>query len=663
MVRTYGNIYLQDGLWHIKKAEPHICIKLKAIFPRYPKSATDFKFIDSPEVCHDLLWFMDRYPLSISDKDLKILTRQKKNHIADINELESILLPEYTPVPVHLKNGYTGRDYQIKGMEVYLKKKRILIGDDIGIGKTLIGILSMLHPETLPCICVLQTHLPGQWKSEIEKFTNLRVHLVKGTSPYNLPEADVYITKYSCLSGWTSVYAKRIFKSAIFDECQELRRCESNRYAAARVLSRNVNFCLGLSASPIYNYGNEIFNVIDALNEGSLGDKNEFLNEWIRWGDKKVQNPQALGTYLRENFLMLRRTRQEVGRELPPVNKIIHTVEYDADTVKEADEIATMLAIKVTSGTFVERGAAARDLDIFVRQQTGIAKARGVAEYCKILLENNEPIVLAAWHRECFAKGTQVIMFDGSLKNIEDVKVGDTLIGPDSQARNVLSLINGAGQLFKIIPTKGNPFICSENHILTLYKDGKYIKNTVSEYIKLSPRQQQKRLLYRSNAITFKNGTDIHEPWLLGYWLGNGNSSLNGITISSAEPEVYHEAEKIAKKYNLKINIFDNKLNSCCFYNFTSGRGGKWGRNKLLNVFKELGLDNNKHIPLIYKTSSISERKELLAGLIDSDGYVYKGACGASFVNKNKILVIDVAFICRSLGLAAYIKKRHDKQP
>ena len=134
-VRTYGTITLgRDGCWYINHAEPHICIKLKAIFNKLPKHAKEFKFIDSPENCHDLLWFMERYPLEINDVHLKMLKSQRENYISNINDLESILLPTYTPGSVKLKNGYSGRDYQIKGTEVYLKTKRILIGDDIGIG-------------------------------------------------------------------------------------------------------------------------------------------------------------------------------------------------------------------------------------------------------------------------------------------------------------------------------------------------------------------------------------------------------------------------------------------------------------------------------------------------------------------------------------------------
>ena len=59
-VRNYGKLYLSEDKkrWHIDKAEPHICLKLKAIFTKIRPTATQpFGFENTPEVCNDLLWF------------------------------------------------------------------------------------------------------------------------------------------------------------------------------------------------------------------------------------------------------------------------------------------------------------------------------------------------------------------------------------------------------------------------------------------------------------------------------------------------------------------------------------------------------------------------------------------------------------------------------
>lgn len=405
--KTYGRIHYDavNNLWVITEARPHVSLKLKAIFTGIAKNETvPFEFKHTPEKCNDLLWFLMRYPLEISPKDFDLLSDGKESYVQSVAEREAIMLPTYKPKPVDLKPGEAARDYQLRVADMHYLNQRMLLGDDVGLGKTLSGILTMLNPRSLPALVVVQTHLTRQWKAEIERFTTLNVHVIKGTQPYDLPEAEVYIIKYSCLNGWVDIFETGIFKGAIFDEVQELRRCESQRYRSAEILSNSVEFCLGMSATPVYNYGDEIFNILDLLKPGCLGERLDFLREWATQRGKNhiILDPDALGTYLRDNFLMLRRTRAEVGRELPQINRIIQVVGYDEGQAKKSEELARTLALRVLNGSFMERGQAARELDILLRQQTGVAKAREVANYVRIMLSNNEPVVLAGWHREVY---------------------------------------------------------------------------------------------------------------------------------------------------------------------------------------------------------------------------------------------------------------------
>ncbi len=452
MQRTYGKLYLSEDKkhWMINNAEPHVCIKLKAIFTKIHTGQTQpFKFIRTDETCRELLWFIDRYPMEITEGNLSLLKKGKKGHITSINELEAILLPDYIPLPITLNEPYEARHYQLSGKDIYLKCKRILIGDEIGLGKTLIGIISCLEKVTRPCVVTVQTHLPKQWKKAIEQFTDLKVHVIKGTKPYNLPTADIYITKYSCLAGWTNVFETSIFNSAIFDEIQELRHEGTGKYNGAMALSKNVDYVLGLSYTPIYNYGDETYNIFNIIKPDCLGYRDDFLREWTGYS-KLVKDPKALGAYLREQMLFLKRTRKEVGRELPPLNTIVHTVEYDSEEVEKAEHIAKQLAIKSTSGSFMERGQAARELDIYVRHYTGVAKAKGVSEYVKILLDNNIPIILAGWHRDVYEiwleelKDYNPVMYTGSESPKQKEESKRKFVDKETNLF-IISLRSGAG--------------------------------------------------------------------------------------------------------------------------------------------------------------------------------------------------------------------------
>lgn len=152
------------------------------------------------------------------------------------------------------------------------------------------------------------------------------------------------------------------------------------------MLSKEAAWRIGLTATPIYGYGAEIFNIMGFINDAVLGDYGDFSREYLTHTGK-LSDPKALGTYLREQYAFLRRTKADVGKELPAVNRIIDTVAYDEAEVRSIEDLARQLAIKATTGAFVERGNAARELDIMVRQATGVAKARHVADVVRILIE------------------------------------------------------------------------------------------------------------------------------------------------------------------------------------------------------------------------------------------------------------------------------------
>ena len=405
-IKTYGSIKFNGNGWLMEETAPFVCIRLKQLFPHIQKSSTaPFFFTKLPIMCFDIQWFISRYPMKISDEDQKMLDDGVLIYHDQQRSVEELFVPDYKPMLVGLINGHKARDYQLIAKELLEKKKRLLLGDEIGLGKTLSGILSATIPGSLPMLVVVQTHLPDQWRQEIEEFTNLDVHFVKVTKPYELPHADVYIFKYSCLSGWVDVLSTGQFKTCVFDEVQELRRTASNKYMAAKSISKAVTYCLGMSATPIYNYGDEIFNILNLINPGCLGKEYDFLREWTTpFGQNRhrVEDPISLGSYLKDNHLFLRRTRRDVGRELPQINRIVHYIDHDTKEAEDTIRLAKQIALRVLSGSFIERGRAARELDMFLRQQTGIAKARHAAAFVRLLIESGEAVVLAGWHRRVY---------------------------------------------------------------------------------------------------------------------------------------------------------------------------------------------------------------------------------------------------------------------
>lgn len=270
----------------------------------------------------------------------------------------------------------------------------------------------------------------------------------------------------------------------------------------------------------------------------------------------------------------------------------------------------------------------------------------------------------------CHAKGQGILMFDGSVKLVENIVVGDLLMGPDSTPRTVLSLARGRERMVDVVPTKGATFRVNRSHILTLVRqgavhvpgkrrdrrNGEIIDAMVSAVIDRWTRSQ--RALYRLIRAGVREFGGERSPldipaWVLGALLGDGGFSAEGAstTFTSIDPEVYEEV----KGYVLSIGCQWKRKGDGPDYLITNIPAIR--RNPLRTKMRALGLFpvkcHEKHIPQSYKTASWDDRRELLAGLIDTDGS-YNGCGGFDYVSKSERLARDVAFVARSLGLAAY---------
>jgi hypothetical protein len=403
--RTYGHLAFHDATsyWVITELEPQVAIRAKRIFPRLsPTQVGSYTFVDTDETRSELEWFLERYPLTVAPADRARLAEGRIRHERIRSEIDQVLTREWQPSgrPTALRPNKALKPNQARAVEVARRTGRLLIADDVGMGKTLAALAACM--DHLPMAICCEAHVSEQWQKEfISEFTTLSSHVIQSTKPYPLPDVDCYIFRYSNQWGWCDIAATGRFRSAIFDEVQNLRHGRGTQKGeAASVFANHAALRLGLSATPIYGYGGEIFNILDIIEPGILGTKDEFIREWCKYGDGSkliISNPQALGAHLRDLNIMIR----EVGGG-PPPNRIVVDVPYDEEAAAADEQLARTLAQKVLSGSFTERGQAARELDMMARHTTGVAKARHVAAYVKILLEAKTPIILGGWHRDVY---------------------------------------------------------------------------------------------------------------------------------------------------------------------------------------------------------------------------------------------------------------------
>jgi intein/homing endonuclease len=290
-----------------------------------------------------------------------------------------------------------------------------------------------------------------------------------------------------------------------------------------------------------------------------------------------------------------------------------------------------------------------------------------------------------------------VLMFDGTTKNLKDVNKGDLLMGADNKPRKVEETRLSQQQMFEIIPSRGRSFILNASNKLTLISAYPWITFVIDHgnprykvvyYEKLKSKSKQFIFEHEANdffeklkletfdvfvkdyimeytgmrrygylyhiGITFQHKEVPIDPYLIGYWLGDGTSAYAEIT--TADPE-------IVEYFTNALSNIDCLLGNSCKekthikYRIT-GKSKKClrGGNKFLTALQDLNLINNKHIPDIYKMNSREVQLELLSGLIDSDGHVQRSN-NIEISQKNKQLADDIEYLCFSLGFMVTMKK------
>lgn len=419
------------------------------------------------ETARDLQWFTERFPMEMDDACAEKVVKLANSH-RERTQLSAAILAGRIEI-ADFGLALPLREYQDMAAELAFRQQYLLLADDVGLGKTASAIGLLSRSITLPALVVTLTHLPRQWQDEIGKFApHLSTHVIKTGKVYDLVQRhsrgkcgpkvlpDIILISYSKLSKWADILAPLI-KTVVYDEVQELRIDGSQKAAAAHHLSAHAAWRMGLSATPIYNYGAEIWNVMQAISPDALGTKAEFLNEWCtdlrRQNKERIENPHAFGSYMRESGLMLRRTRKEVGRELLPLNKCVEHIDADMEALESVSLNCAELAKAILNHGEAFRGQKMQQSEEFsnlLRQATGIAKAPYVAEYVRLLLEGEARVVLYGWHREVYSiwmeklKEFNPMLYTGSESPTQKDSAKTAFMGGQSRVL-IISLRAGAG--------------------------------------------------------------------------------------------------------------------------------------------------------------------------------------------------------------------------
>ena len=242
-----------------------------------------------------------------------------------------------------------------------------------------------------------------------------------------------------------------------------------------------------------------------------------------------------------------------------------------------------------------------------------------------------------------------------------ELVIGDKVFHPSGKPISVLGVSEKAAANVRVEFFDGSVFYCHENHEWTLYNNvsRKWETKETNEFFE--PRKgrwgktttkNKKQVLCNNRALhslplveplEYPEKDFLLHPYVLGVWLGDGTKGKPNISHAAAD------VEHIKKVISLGYEVSSQAAHKVTGVLGTSFGGTVNRAGRLTKELQTLGIYNSKRIPEQYLRGSVSQRLELLAGLIDTDGTVDKNS-RCSFSNINKELIDGVQELAQSFG-------------
>ena len=386
----------------------------------YGENINEVIIPDSIESVKQIKLIMDRYPLEILSKSVwqrKIVKTYAPK-------------PVLPPVKLKLKRAKTGDqfrgkllNFQKEGLDFLLKSSgNALLADEMGLGKTVQTLsYAATEKQTFPILVVAPLVTLKNWEREIEKFLKKKskngrilesespsVTLIRTGKSHELPKTDIYIINYELLFKRREDIENLGIRTVVCDEVHNLRSKTTQKYKAVKKLaaSPSILYRIGLSGTPIYNRGSEIWPIIDIIKPGLLGSFKEFCEYFCYVNEKGkaivLENKRASLRNELQKHVMLRRKKADVLKELKDKVRYKEVIAADTDYyLEELDKIWTKVEAeqKNDEATEFSKSASYHRAIQSERQIAGIAKVPHVINFVKNIMEIEESVVVFCHHK------------------------------------------------------------------------------------------------------------------------------------------------------------------------------------------------------------------------------------------------------------------------
>ena len=385
----------------------------------YGETINEVIIPDSTESVKQIKLIMDRYPLEILSKT--VWQRKIVKTFAP--------KPTLPPVKHKLKKAKPGDqfrgkllNFQKEGLDFLLKSSgNALLADEMGLGKT-VQTLSYVSTEkqTFPVLVVAPLVTLNNWEREISKFVKKKSRngrILESESPTStiirtgksqeLPQTDFYIINYELLFKRMKDLSRLNLKTIVCDEVHNLRSKTTQKYKAVKKLGAlpSVLYRIGLSGTPIYNRGSEIWPIVDILKPGLLGSFKEFCEYFCYVNEKGkaivLENKRASLRNELQKHVMLRRKKSDVLKELKDKVRYKEVIASDTDYYfEELEKIwAKLESEQKYAETEFDKSASYQRAIQSERQIAGVAKLPHVINFVKNIMEIEESVVVFCHHK------------------------------------------------------------------------------------------------------------------------------------------------------------------------------------------------------------------------------------------------------------------------
>ncbi|MFA5378051.1 MAG: DEAD/DEAH box helicase [Dehalococcoidia bacterium] len=382
---------------------------------------------DNIAAAEHIQWIMVRYPLKISSPEI---WKKRVEVISEINKKRHNLRTLTENVTVDARFKGTLLAFQKKGLDFLLKTNGCaLIADEMGLGKTVEALAYLVTiPDGFPCLIIAPLVTLVNWQREIERFISMaqgkpfsvekirtgkkKDLIMTGQTTFDGSDGKpmIYLINYDLVSKRRDDLAKIPFRTIIADECQHLRNPTSMKTKSARELVdlQTVRHRIGLSGTPCYNHGIEIWSICDFISPGMLGTLPEFRSEFI-WGwDPKgsiIHSKRGALYEMLTESVMIRRRKLDVLKDLPDKTRYRQEIQIDQEYYKNEmrNNIKTLheklaAANARTDFKAIAETSAYQEFKGHERMSAGMAKVPYVVEFVKEMMENEEPLVIFCHH-------------------------------------------------------------------------------------------------------------------------------------------------------------------------------------------------------------------------------------------------------------------------